>query len=69
MGQLCTTKRAICLLIAVILIGCICLFVTSSAFGMSSKQQTQSPPDPTKEILLVNLVRFFLTLQINTKIY
>lgn len=60
MGQYCTTKRAIGLVILILIIAGICYFVSSNAIGSSKQQQTFSPPDSTKDILLVNLVGFFL---------
>lgn len=59
MGQYCTTKRAIGLLIVLLVIGGICLFASGAFSSKSSQAQTKSPPDPTKDILLVNLVGFF----------
>lgn len=55
MGQYCTTKRAIGLLIIALIVGAIILYA-SGVFSSKAQQLTQSPPDPTKDILLVNLV-------------
>lgn len=59
MGQYCTTKRVIALVVVLLLIGAICLFASGAFSSKSQAQaQTKSPPDPTKDILLVNLVGF-----------
>lgn len=58
MLHFCTTNRSIRMAMFLSLIGCCFLLVICGAQDLSSLPQTQSQSDPTKEILLVNLVCF-----------
>lgn len=65
MAQYCVTRQAIWPYIIMLLLGCFCLFVAFGAVDLIPQRQRQSPPDQTKEILLVNVVRltvFFVCL-------
>lgn len=60
-SQLCNTKRAVAPCVIMLLFGCFCLFVAFGAVDLVPQRQRQSQTDPSKEILLVDVVRNFQT--------
>lgn len=57
MAQYCVTRQVVWPCVIMLLLGCFCLFVAFGAVDLTPQRQRQTPPDQSKEILLVNVVR------------